>query len=184
MKRKVFNIQDFLLELEKAKNGNEIALAKIIANRMYVIRIYAKRASLYGLEFDDAIQEGLIGLFNAINTFKLTNLASFNTYASVCIKNEILKAVKKVNRKKNQVLNNALEYDEHKSTKDPEEILIDYENYTYILNKINSNLSKLEKRVLKLFLQGKSYSEISKTLSCSLKVVDNALNRARQKLKK
>ena len=174
---------DLLTQIQKAKSGDETALAGIIALEMPIIRVYARKAVSLGFEFDDAVQEGIIGLFDAINSFDVDKSASFKTYASVCIKNSITQALRTATRKKHQPLNTYLPLDERQSVVGPEQIAIEKENYATTICKINKDLSKFEKKVLRLFLQGNSYVEIAQKSICTIKAVDNALNRIRRKLK-
>jgi len=67
---------------------------------------------------------------------------------------------------------------------DPEKMLIERENFENLKSNIRKNLSETEYRILGEYLSGKSYGEIAAGLSISEKAVDNALLRARNKLKK
>ncbi|MEG2165539.1 MAG: sigma factor, partial [Ruthenibacterium sp.] len=58
-----------LWEIEQAKRGDEPALAGLIAKLMPAMRSYAARAVCPGLDFEDAVQEGIIALFSAIESF-------------------------------------------------------------------------------------------------------------------
>jgi len=66
----------------------------------------------------------------------------------------------------------------------PEEIVIDQEDLSTIESKIGEMLSDLERKVLGLYLQGKSYVEIGKMLNRHVKSIDNALQRIKGKLEK
>ena len=65
---------------------------------------------------------------------------------------------------------------------DPEELIINQENVSDIENKLNEMLSPLEKKVMVLYLEGKSYVEIGELLGRHSKSVDNALQRVKRKL--
>ena len=67
---------------------------------------------------------------------------------------------------------------------DPEAMLIDREDLSFIEGRIGEMLSDLEKQVLVLYMEGKSYVEISKTMGRHVKSVDNALQRIKRKLQK
>ena len=66
---------------------------------------------------------------------------------------------------------------------EPEQLLLEKESYKALTSKIDSALSNYERTVLKLFLQGNSYGEISKRLGMTTKSVENAIQRIRGKLK-
>lgn len=70
---------------QKAKGGDTDALAQLISHFLPVIKAKSGRYSLVGLEQDDFIQEGLIGLFNAVKNYDPARGASFDTYARRCI---------------------------------------------------------------------------------------------------
>lgn len=169
--------------LRAARNGDEQALAAIIAKEMPVIRWFARRAVRPGLDFDDAVQEGLIGLFRAIEVFDTKKEASFSTYASVCIKNAVVSAGKSASRLKHSPLNHSVPIPEEQSIPGPEEQTIANEQVSLTLEKARTQLSPLEKNVLRYFLDGFSYQEIGEKLAITPKAVDNALVRLRRKLK-
>ena len=67
---------------------------------------------------------------------------------------------------------------------DPEEMIISQEEYTDIESKISELLSDLERKVLSLYLDGRSYQEISEQLNRHVKSIDNALQRVKRKLER
>ena len=73
-----------------------------IANDYYIKFRYLN------LDFDDLIQEGMIGFNNAINTYKNKD-SIFYTYSSICIKRNIISYIRSYTAKKNSILNNALD---------------------------------------------------------------------------
>ena len=73
------------IPLKRAQNGDEVALAALVATYMPLIRRVARAAAGPGFDFDDAVQEGYIGLFQAVRTYKEDRKASFATYATVCV---------------------------------------------------------------------------------------------------
>lgn len=170
-------------EIEAARNGNEPALAAIIAKRMDLIRRIARKATYPGLDFDDAVQEGLIGLFRAIESYKVGSEASFSTYSAICIRNAIASARKTAGRKKHAPLNQSVPLSELESTPGPEDQAILNEQVSIALGKMHSNLSALEKSVLRLSLAGYSRKDIARELGVAIKSVENALLRARKKIR-
>ncbi|MEG0911060.1 MAG: sigma-70 family RNA polymerase sigma factor [Ruthenibacterium sp.] len=175
--------EDILLEIEKAKCGDEQALAGLIAKMMPAMRSYAARAICPGLDFEDAVQEGLIALFSAIGSFDADKGANFKTYAGVCIQNAISSAAKAATRQKHKPLNTSVPFNETESAPGPEDLLMESEQYALAMQSITKRLSPLEKQVLRLFLEGETYADIAKRLSISEKATDNALQRVRAKLK-
>ena len=66
----------------------------------------------------------------------------------------------------------------------PEEIYINREEHSDIEDKISQILSDLERKVLMLYLDGRSYQEIAVDLNRHVKSIDNALQRVKRKLEK
>ena len=135
-----------------------------------------------GLEADDLIQEGLIGLLNAIRAYDTEKGASFKTFAYVCITNHLSSAVEKVN---NNVETVSIDDDESEavSQRDLQELVISREYMENWLIDAYKLLSPREEKVLKLYLSGCSYRQMSEMLEVSEKAVDNALCRAKYKLR-
>lgn len=172
------------------KKGNAEAFAELTSRYMSLVR--AKAAPLHSshLEADDLCQEGLVGLLNAARTFSEENRASFRTYAGVCISNRIIMAYRTAANRKNSPLSNSVSLNENESGEeplvsqnDPESLVVDSESEKLMWDRIRSELSELELRVFRLYLGGYSYSDISRKLSIPSKAADNALQRARVKLK-
>lgn len=170
-------------EIEAARGGSEPALASIIARRMNLIRRLASRAATPGLDFEDAVQEGLIGLFQAIESYRTGKNASFSTYSAICIQNAIASARKSAGRKKHAPLNQSVPLSEQQSIPGPEEQAILNEQVSITMSRMRTRLSSLERAVIRMALAGDSRGEIARRLGLSPKSVENALLRARRKLK-
>ena len=68
--------------LARAQQGDEAALAALIARMMPAIRKGAASCLAPGLDFEDAVQEGLIGLFQAVRGYRADQGAPFAAYAA------------------------------------------------------------------------------------------------------
>lgn len=169
--------------LEAARRGSEADLAALIAQFMPFIRRVAWRSAGPGLDFDDAVQEGLIGLFAAIQSYRPGGLASFDTYARVCIQNAAASARKAAGRKKHRPLNQSVPLPDEQSTPGPEEQAITSEQVSQTLKKAETVLSPLEKTVLRLYLDGYTHRQIARRIAKGEKAVENALARVRRKLR-
>ena len=170
-------------QLQAARRGNEAELAAIMARYMPLIRRAARRAVGPGLDFEDAVQEGIIGLFSAIQTYGEDKGASFSTYAAVCVANAVSSAKKAAGRKKHSPLNQSVPISDEQSIPGPEEATIASEQVQVTLKKARTVLSALEKSVLRLYLDGYSYRQIAASLKINEKAVENALGRVRKKLR-
>lgn len=186
--------------VEDAKNGDGVALNLLINKYRNFVRAKARSYFLIGADKEDIIQEGMIGLYKAIRDYRSDKLASFRAFAELCITRQIITAIKTATRQKHIPLNSYVSlnkpiYDEesdrtlldvisgHKVT-DPEELIICREELGYIESKIGEVLSDLEWKVLMLYLQGKSYQEMSADLDRHVKSIDNALQRVKRKLER
>jgi RNA polymerase sporulation-specific sigma factor len=150
--------------------------------RRYKIKVkgFVKNYKLNILEREDLIQEGMIGLFHAIETYDSKKGAQFSTYSSVCIRNRILNALDELWKHKKKI-------DEQK---DIEEIVSkdNPESKTILTEQVKSfehalaELSQLEQKVLVRYLGGKSYKVIAAELEISPKKVDNIMMKIKSRL--
>ena len=125
-------------------------------------------------------------------------MASFHAFAEICITRQIITAIKTATRQKHIPLNSYISlnkpvFDEESDRtlmdvmitakiSDPEELIISQEEIADIEDKMGEMLSSLEKEVVTLYLDGKSYVEIAECLGRHVKSVDNALQRVKRKL--
>ena len=172
----------------RAQQGDENALAALIARMMPAIRKGAAECTAPGLDFDDAVQEGLIGLYDAALTYDPNGAASFKTYAGVCISNRFTSVLRKQTGLKNKPLNDFVSiFDESGAAQLPaqefEAAVLFREMLAGVLSQVKSLLSQREQKVLGLYLRGYNRKEIARSLSLSLKSVDNTMQRIRKKLK-
>lgn len=173
-----------------ARNGDTEQLAQLIVRFLPGIRAKASRYTPVGLEQEDLIQEGLIGLLQAVKGYDSTRNASFATFASRCILFRILGTVRLFLEQKHLPLNNYLPIDSAQVLAelsdrdgDPLEAYLKQEEEQLRRQKIKTLLSGLEQETLTLYLNGLSYEEMAQQLGCATKAVDNALQRVRRKLR-
>lgn len=173
-------VMDYLME--KYKN-----LVRKRANALYLI----------GGETEDLIQEGMIGLFKAVQDYRADKDVSFYHFAQLCITRQMYTAVEASQRKKHVPLNTYIPLDagqegkdgmyletgNHPQTLDPETLFISQETVRLLLKQANERLSKMERQVLALYLDGMNYHQIAEHMGKTPKAVDNALQRIRGKIK-
>lgn len=154
------------------------------------VRGICRARFLIGGEEEDLIQEGMIGLYKAVRDYDPSKDASFRTFAGLCIQRQILKAIEASLREKNRPLNDSVsltdeEWEEqiHSEKISPEAIVLDREAETETRRKIFDSLSPLERKVLKLYLEGMNYRDIAAGLKKEPKTIDNALQRIRRKVR-
>ncbi|SDY24394.1 MULTISPECIES: RNA polymerase sporulation sigma factor SigH [Salimicrobium] len=199
---KTLQLQDLNDEqlLAHITQGNSEALNYLIQKYKGFVRAKARTYFLIGADREDIIQEGMIGLYKAIRDYQGDKLSSFRAFAELCITRQIITAIKAATRQKHIPLNSYVSLDkpvfDEESDRtlldvlmgshaiDPEEMMIHRERFTDIEKRIEEVLSKLEKEVLALYLDGDSYQEISAKINRHVKSIDNALQRVKKKMEK
>ena len=180
------------------REGDLIAQEYLIVKYKNFVRSKARSYFLIGADKEDIIQEGMIGLYKAIRDFRGEKQASFRAFADLCIKRQIITAIKTATRQKHIPLNSYVSlnkpiYDEESERtlldilsgihiSDPEEIFINQEQIEDIKSKMDELLSPLEVVVLSRYLEGETYQEIAEHLDRHVKSIDNALQRVKRKL--
>lgn len=186
-----------------AQSGDGEAMAELLERYKSMVRALSRPLFLIDGDQDDLIQEGMIGLYKAIQTYKAERNTTFETFANLCIRSQLHTAIKASNRKKNIPLNSYVPIDRNQDAvdsesdrvlavdasfairqKSPEDIVIGQENAQNTQRRLFSRLSKMETQVLDLFLKGQTYQEIAQELDKSPKAIDNALQRIKSKLSK
>jgi RNA polymerase sporulation-specific sigma factor len=188
--------------IQRLREGESDITDFIMNKYKNLVRKKAGSMNILGADRDDLIQEGMIGLFKAIRDYDCGRDASFFTFADLCISRQMYSAVEASLRKKHIPLNSYVSLytriDEDDASSDatlenalasdtelnPEQQLIDRENVRLLEEAIEKQLSAVERQVLELYLTGMSYTEIAKVLNKDEKSTDNALQRAKTKLRK
>ncbi|HHV07405.1 MAG TPA: RNA polymerase sporulation sigma factor SigH [Firmicutes bacterium] len=192
-------IQDEEL-VSKARDGSEVALEALLNKYKNFVRAKARSYFLVGADREDIIQEGMIGLYKAVRDYRADKLSSFRAFAELCVTRQIITAIKTATRQKHIPLNSYVSlnkpiYDEDSDRtlmdvisgvhiSDPEELVINREEFNDIESKMAEILSDLEWQVLVSYLEGRSYQEIAVELDRHVKSIDNALQRVKRKLEK
>lgn len=171
-----------------ARSGDDFACEYLLDKYKSVVRSVSRTFYLVGAEGEDIVQEGMIGLYKAVCTYSSDRNVPFESYAKLCIRSQILTAIKNASRKKHGPLNDYVPMDDSNLNRqfvsDPEEQFITDESYDTLQGALNESLSKFEVSVLSLYIAGNTYREISELLSKDIKAIDNALQRIKAKLKR
>jgi RNA polymerase sporulation-specific sigma factor len=186
--------------IERVHQGESEALDFLIKKYRNFVRAKARSYFLIGADKEDIVQEGMIGLYKAIRDYKEDKLTSFKAFAELCITRQIITAIKTATRQKHIPLNSYVSldkpiYDEESDRTlldvitgakitNPEELIINREEFDSMEDKMAELLSDLERKVLSLYLDGQSYQEISEELNRHVKSIDNALQRVKRKLER
>ncbi len=189
------------LELVSLAQKNDFdAMETLIERYKNFVRSKGRTYFLIGADKEDIIQEGMIGLFKAVRDFDASKQTQFRSFAELCVTRQIITAIKSATRQKHIPLNTYVslsrpiyEEDSEKTLLDlisleyildPEQILINQETLGITEKRINGVLSSLEKSVLDLYINGKSYHEIASILDKEPKSIDNAIQRVKRKIAK
>lgn len=171
-------IADYIMEKYKP-------LVRKKTNAMYLI----------GGETEDLIQEGMIGLFKAVRDFNPEKEASFFSFAELCISRQLYSALEASNRKKHIPLNTYISFSNQDdsdgvnleqvltdATVSPEQLMIENETKEEFFQHLEEKLSPMERKVLSLYLDGNTYTQIAELMDKAPKSIDNSLQRIRTKV--
>lgn len=184
------------------REGDTAHIEVILDRYKNLVRYKASSMFILGGDEQDLIQEGMIGLVKAVRDYDFGRDASFATFADLCISRQIYNAIQASGRLKNLPLNDYVSLTAESETEDgnkdrvlveniagnpefqPEEIVISQENVDEINRYIEEKLTKSERDVFRLHITGLPTSRIAAILAMEPKSADNALQRAKSKLKK
>ena len=186
-----------LVKLIKEDNNKE-ALEFLLSKYKDLVNMKVGKYFIIGAEREDMVQEGMIGLYKAVQNFEDDKQSSFKSFANMCVERQMITAIKTSNRQKHMPLNSYLSLnvsagDDEDNGKDlmdifdanliedPLDTITKKEYYKNIEVTIDKSLSDFEKQVLKRFINGESYEQIATKLETPVKSVDNAIQRIRKK---
>ncbi|MHB1452500.1 MAG: sigma-70 family RNA polymerase sigma factor [Saccharofermentanales bacterium] len=181
-----------------AQHGENIAMETLLLRYKKMVKRKASRMFIAGGDYDDVIQEGMIGLFKAVREYNPDKKVAFSSFAVYCVLSQITDAVRTASRAKHSALNlsisiQGLSLDEEEdpynlldvfidlSKSDPEKLLISKEEQNSLNEFMDTELTGNEKDALKLFIEGYSYADIADRLGRTVKSVDSAIQRSRAK---
>ena len=183
-----------------AQAGDDAVQDYLLDKYKSLVRAKSRAYFLIGADSEDIIQEGMIGLYKAVRDLNGEKNTSFRSFAELCVNRQMITAIKAATRQKHQPLNSYISLnkpvyeDETEQTYmdllqegaflNPETLLIGQENRNFLEDQLVKHLSGFETRVLMLYLQGRSYFEIARTLKKPEKSIDNALQRIKKKLER
>ncbi len=180
-----------------AQAGDDAVQDYLLDKYKSLVRAKSRAYFLIGADSEDIIQEGMIGLYKAVRDFNGEKNTSFRSFAELCVNRQMITAIKAATRQKHQPLNSYISLNKPVETEqtymdllqegaflNPETLLIGQENRNFLEDQLVKHLSGFETRVLMLYLQGRSYFEIARTLKKPEKSIDNALQRIKKKLER
>ena len=179
------------------RDGDHAITDYIMEKYKNLVRSKAQSMYILGADREDLIQEGMIGLFKAVQDYDVDQEASFFSFARLCVTRQLYSAIEASNRKKHSPLNSYISLYEREDGEgslidtmesehetNPEELLVSQEHAKSLEERLEKDLSELERRVLYLHLMGTDYKTIAKLLDRSPKTIDNALQRIKGKMQR
>ena len=178
-------ISDELL-VRSSQQGDKRATDELFCRYANFVRGRARGFFLIGGESDDLVQEGMMGLFCAIEDYDCSEEKSFKNFAYMCVTRRIIDAVKKSASKKNSPLNNSvsLAITDFRGGVAPrmDETMIWEDERKEIRQKMSAVLSDFEFKVFTMYMDGMTSVEICEATNKPFKSIDNAIQRSKRKL--
>lgn len=183
----------------KAKNGDVESMEYILTLFKPKVTAICREYFLLGADFDDLLQEGMIGVYKAVGGYDINKNDNFAKFVTMCIHHQVQNAVRVANSKKNQPLNDYIsiniegrisETDDdapklmlQANDKGAEQLTIDKERITLLYQKIRKELSDEQYNVLLMYLNGYSYTEMANKYQTNNKKIDNIIQAIKRKLR-
>lgn len=183
--------------VEFARAGCREATEYLLSKYRGFVESKARSYFLAGAEQDDVVQEGMIGLYKAIRDFRSGKLARFRSFVELCVTRQIITAVKSATRNKHALLTDCVSLQQSLGddggaslmdvlvdtrASDPEQALLERGTLQCVRAAAAEDLSGLEHRVFRGYLQGRTYHQMAADLGRAPKAIDNALQRAKRKV--
>jgi len=173
----------------QAQKPDEEAIEELIEEYSRFVYQIGKKFFLPGATKEDLIQEGMIGLFNAIANYDPKYRTSFDDYASLSIRNRILRAVRMATQLKQKILSDAYSLDEDPyyyaslfSETNVEDRVVGKMSMTEMSLSFKKFLSPMEYKIISMKITDASVDEMAQAFGYTKKQVENALFRARRKI--
>ena len=186
----------YLVE-ENNEDAKELLFEKYKPIVLKIASQYKNEAIRYGLEMDDLIQEGYLGLYSAIQTYDVNNEVLFYTYAIICIRSKILNSLTVTGAGKHKGLNQGVSLFSQISATDDVILMDILEDKNAVLPHLMLEENEMENiirgfllsldfshsLILELKMNGFKNNDIVELLDMPLKYVSNALFQIRRKLR-
>ncbi len=185
--------------LKLAQAGDQHALNQIFEQYRPLLKSLANSYFLPGGDRDDLLQEAMIGLFLAIQSFD-TKQTHFFAYARLCIRRQLIDCVRQANRNKHKPLNEAVSLEQNISADNqvtaedyfadkiaqvvptPVDSLLEKETREQVFAYVEDKLSEQERIVLLSYIAGMDMNTIANQQNLSYRATTSSLQRARQKI--
>lgn len=184
-----FNLNEFCgktdEELVELAQNNKSAATVLFSRYSRLISIKSEIYAYSNTDSDDLRQEGFLAFLKAIVSFEPKRGFRFSTFIEVCVVNRIRTVLATASKRslRTESIDDIIEADELSVDETPESIYLYKEFITELSSGIKSALSLTESKVFDLYMKGLSYRSIAVKLGVSEKTVDNAIQRARKKIR-
>ncbi|MCX7615382.1 MAG: sigma-70 family RNA polymerase sigma factor [Clostridiales bacterium] len=181
--------------LMRVREGSKQSEEELIRKYSRMVRSFARPYFLVGGDSEDLIQEGMIGLLKAVREYDPAKQTNFYTFAVICVKRQLISAIRNANRLKHSPLNNYVSLGEplfndnagadnliRAQAYEPDDLFEARDEIRDLKEALSDLLSVFEAKVLDCYLSGKTLDEISKEIGKSRKSLDNAIQRVKRKL--
>ncbi len=158
----------------------------------YIIKIIISKYKILPRDYDDALQEGRLGLLKAINAYEDNKGANFTSFASLCIDRQILSFLRNQGRKKNKIHQYSYSLDAYPTEieisklshlqNNVESYILTKIHYEHVYKKVLLKMSNLEKKVYHYYLTGYTISELSEEYQIPKKQVYVIIAKAKKKI--
>ncbi len=116
--------EEEIMFVERSMNGDLEARSKLIEHNLRLVVFLSKKYENTGIDLEDLVSIGTIGLIKGVNTYKLDKNIKLATYASRCIDNEILMFLRKNKKRRTEIsFEDSLSYDSEGNELHLEDIL-------------------------------------------------------------
>lgn len=182
------------------RQGDEEAREELVRKYIPMVKHIVRNHYASSLEFEDLLQEGLIGLLSAIDEYRPEKQVKFSSFAYLCIIRKIYNVIKQTNGNKHKALNEAISlhaFINCEQNRTMLDFLVASDTFADPLGAIEEKLTRqvldavladhlsvLEYTVISLLVRGYSCSEIESTIGVNSKAVDNARTRVKLKLRR
>lgn len=186
----------YLIE-EQDESAKELLFEKYRPIVLKIASYYKSEAKKCGLEMDDLVQEGYLGLYGAIQTFDSSNNVLFYTYALVSVRSKILNVLTIRNAVKHRTLNESVSLSKPISGGDEGSLIDVLEDKSALMPHLMVEENEIERiihdfilslefshaLIFELKMNGFKNSDIVQLLDIQLKTVSNILFQIRKKLR-
>lgn len=174
-------------EFESASRFSESErIAELISRYTKTIFASASKYKTFA-DYEELVSDGMQALLKAIRGYD-SSKGEFSTFAAVCIENGMRNTAKRSMVRSSRIADSENSLEELDRLPDPsptpEDIVIQREDEVNFFSNLKTKLSELELRCIEGIIMGLSYDDIAGYLSVDRKSVDNALTRARAKLRR